>query len=193
MHVDGSVESAVPTDQPGATPDFTFEANESAIPPEEEAGPEAPPQENNDFLEELEQSEQSKQAEDEAPVEKVDFFADELEPPPVYEPEPTGRGGSSDLSDIARFGNSDVTGSRDGSLRYNLLVEGIDTSDVREAFREALTDRKFVWDTDDILRTIQNGAVRIENVVASKAFVLVSRLRALPVRISWEQYAVQSN
>jgi hypothetical protein len=98
---------------------------------------------------------------------------------------------SADLSDIAQFGNSETSGSRDGSLRYNLFISGIDTSDVRMAFREALTDRKFLWDTDQILRSLRNGQVRIENVSATKAHVLISRLRSMPVKIRWEQYAVQ--
>ena len=97
---------------------------------------------------------------------------------------------SGDLSDIAKFGNSDATSGRDGSLRYNLFVAGIDTSDLRESFREALTDRKLVWDTDSILRSIKNGEVRIPNVPAAKAFIVVSRLRGLPVQVRWEQYAI---
>lgn len=115
--------------------------------------------------------------------------------PAVPEPEPEvyrppGTSDSPDLSDIAQFGNSDASSGREGALRYNLRIGGIDTSDVREALREALTDRKFMWDVDQILRAIRNGEVNIQNVSAPKAFMLISRLRSLPVRISWEQYAV---
>ena len=135
--------------------------------------------------------------EDEMPPEE-DPFADQAlsDKPDIFdsaEPPPTHENVGQDLSDIARFGNSDSTSSRDGILRYNIIIEGIDTSDVREAFREALTDRKFMWDTDELLRSIHHGEVRIENVVASKAFVLVARLRSLPLKIRWEQYAVHSN
>lgn len=98
--------------------------------------------------------------------------------------------GSSDLSDVARFGNSDISGSRDGALRYTVFIEGIDTSDVRIAFREALTDRKFVWDIDNILRSVRNGEVTIPNVSPAKAYILISRLRNLPLRVRWEQYAI---
>ena len=104
---------------------------------------------------------------------------------PVIIPE-----GSADLSDIARFGNSDASSLRDGSLRYNLLISGIDTADVRDAFREAITDRKLVWDTEAILRSIRNGEVRIQNVTPPKAYIIVSRLRNLPVHVFWEQYAI---
>jgi hypothetical protein len=97
---------------------------------------------------------------------------------------------SPDLSDIARFGNSENARTADGSLRYTVFVTGIDTADVREAFREAITDRKLVWDIDQILRSLKNGEVAIENVTPPKAYILITRLRNLPVNVRWEQYAI---
>lgn len=114
--------------------------------------------------------------------------ANEAPPPPAYNAAPSSD--SSDLGDIAAFGNSDLSGGREGSLRYNLLIEGIDTQDVREAFREAITDRKFMWDSDQILRSIRNGAVRIPNITPTKAYILIARLRGVPLQIRWEQYAL---
>lgn len=106
---------------------------------------------------------------------------------------PPGANDSPDLSDIAKFGNSEASSHREGSLRYNLRVTGIDTADIREAFREAITDRKLMWDTEQILRTIRNGEVEIASVAATKAHVVITRLRSLPVRVSWEQYAIQQS
>lgn len=110
-------------------------------------------------------------------------------PTEVYRPEGPAVD-SPDLSDIAEFGNSDQASGRDGSLRYNLFITGIDTADVREAFREAITDRKLVWDIDQILRSLRNGEVEIQNVTPPKAYILISRLRGIPVRVRWEQYAL---
>lgn len=125
-----------------------------------------------------------------APADGFDLFADDnASSDEAYSSTPKSND-SSDLSDIAQFGNSESSGGRDGTLRYNLFISGIDTSDVRLAFREALTDRKFLWDTDQILRSLKNGQVRIENVSATKAHVLISRLRNMPVKVRWEQYAV---
>ncbi|NJL25828.1 MAG: hypothetical protein HC902_12070 [Calothrix sp. SM1_5_4] len=61
---------------------------------------------------------------------------------------------------------------------------------MREAFREAITDRKFLWDIDQILRSIRNGEVVIANVTAPKAYILVTRLRPLPLEVKWEQYGI---
>jgi hypothetical protein len=119
-------------------------------------------------------------------------FLDTMEPTVIATLAPTAAD-SPDLSDIARFGNSDVSSARDGSLRYNLWVTGIDTSDVREAFREAITDRRLVWDIDQILRSVKNGEVRIANVSPAKAFIVVTRLRQLPVHVRWEQYAISQS
>lgn|GEM_PF-1886070 len=97
---------------------------------------------------------------------------------------------SPDLGDVASFGNSEQSGGREGPLRYNLFIEGIDTVDVREAFREAITDRKLMWDTDQILRSVRNGRVNIPNVAPTKAYILITRLRGMPVQVRWEQYAI---
>lgn len=127
------------------------------------------------------------------PAEAYDFTTDSADAATeMYSthPPPAATSASPDLSDIASFGNSDATSSGEGSLRYNLFVRGIDTADVREAFREAITDRKMMWDVDQILRTIRNGEVRIGNVSAVKAYIIISRLRNLPVHIRWEQYGI---
>jgi hypothetical protein len=97
---------------------------------------------------------------------------------------------SPDLSDIGRFGNSDVSAVGEGSLRYNIHVTGIDTADVRSQFREAVTDKKMMWDAELILRSIKNGEVKLTAMSAVKAYIIVSRLRGLPVQIRWEQYAI---
>jgi hypothetical protein len=142
--------------------------------PEEEAPPEAEPQEPTTF-------------DFDTPPEGPESEA--TPSPPVYVS--AANPDSPDLSDIAAFGNSEMSGGRDGTLRYNLIIEGIDTADVREAFREAITDRKFVWDIDQILRSVRNGKVQIQNVAPTKGYMLVTRLRGLPLKIRWEQYAIQ--
>jgi hypothetical protein len=131
----------------------------------------------------------SAEAEPEEPLAEYPDF-DEPEPPPPNAAAYAAPNDSPDLSDIADFGNSAVSGAREGALRYNVKVTGIDTVDVRDAFREALTDRKFVWDTDQIVRSIRDGECLLKDVTATKAHVLITRLRTLPVEIEWEQYAI---
>lgn len=117
-----------------------------------------------------------------------DPVADEA-PPAVYKA-PGSPADSPNLSDLAAFANSEDSGGREGPLRYTLLIHGIDTVDVRDAFREAITDRKLMWDIEQILRNIRQGFVKIENVPPGKAFIVINRLRNLPLQIRWEQHAI---
>lgn len=145
--------------------------NEPPPPPPEEPPPEEqPPPEENAF-------------DGHEPVAHVDE-------PQVYRAPGAIDAASPNLSDLAAFANSEDSGGREGPLRYTLLIHGIDTADVREAFREALTDRKFMWDIEQILRGIRQGHVRIENVPPGKAYILINRLRNLPVQVRWEQNAI---
>lgn len=122
----------------------------------------------------------------EAPLEEWDEAAEEAEAPPVYQVAPT----SSDMSDVVDFANSDVSQARDGVLRYNLRVTGIDTTDLRISVKEALTDKRFIWDIEAMIRGIQDGELLLEQISAVKAFIVVSRLAHLPIKISWTQQAL---
>lgn len=134
-----------------------------------------------------------------APAFEDELFAEE--PPPLTQASapvlvPSAEElalGSPDLSDIERFGNSAESAAGTGPLRYNLYIGGIDTSDMRRDFREAITDRKMMWDTDQILRSIHNGEVKLAGISAVKAYILVSRLRNMPLSIRWEQYAISQS
>jgi hypothetical protein len=202
VQVDGSVQHAS-QEEPSQ---FGFREPERELPadfedqliaeleePNDERTPDlAPPVPEHEPLFEPEPDPEPEPSNDE-PHEKPDIFADDLSDLPAEPPgyrAPATAPDSPDLSDIARFGNSEASSGRDGSLRYSLSIQGIDTVDVREALREALTDRKFIWDTESLLRSIRDGQLQLHDVTASKAFMLISRLRSLPVRVKWEQHAI---
>lgn len=170
--------------EPEALPDLPEEAivEFDPIDPEAENEPPAEPPEPENLPPELGGEVAAEQMFDGSEPDHVG------EAPAVYQPvKPPD---SPDLSDLAQFANSPDSGGREGPLRYHLQVSGIDTADVRDAFREAITDRKFMWDTDQILRSIRHGEVNIDNVPPAKAYMLIIRLRNLPVRVKWEQHAV---
>ncbi len=100
---------------------------------------------------------------------------------------PTIGGASSDLSDVAAFGNSEASLGKDGAYIYDVLIWNIDSKEIREALREALKDKRFAWDAERIMSSINQGAVRIAQVNAVKAAVLINRIKNLPLGISWEQ------
>lgn len=114
----------------------------------------------------------------------VDAFFDEPETPAVIEP-------STPISDLSNLANE--TEAQTGSLRYNISIAGIDTAEIRKEFRDLISDRRFLWDVDGILRSIQAGKVRMKDISAVKAILLIHRLRSLPVHVQWEQHVVHQN
>ena len=110
----------------------------------------------------------------------VDAFFDEPEPA-VVEPQ-------APINDLSNLANE--TEAQNGSLRYNILIAGIDTADIRKEFRDVISDRRFLWDADGILKSIQAGKVRMRDISAVKAILLMHRLRSLPVHVQWEQHVI---
>ncbi len=198
VHVDGRVEYS------GAdTPEFneSSELHESRFEDQEQVFEDVsePPSDPVDLgeVEDLEEAVLAGPTSPEPPPpnEELFEFSEPQEPAQadvvedMFTEHPMQASDSPDLSDIAAFGNSGGA-AKDGALRYNLHVSGIDTVDIRNAFREALSDRKFMWDIDEILKSVRLGEVRIQDITPVKAHILISRLRGLPVQVKWEQYAV---
>lgn len=91
---------------------------------------------------------------------------------------------SSDLSDIADFGNTE---SRPGGISYCLEISGIDSGKLSALVVEALTDGRFGWDAKEVFKGIRGGVLEIPNLNAAKAFVLIERLQAVEVELRWRQ------
>jgi hypothetical protein len=115
-------------------------------------------------------------------------FAGNPSSPQIPVGSPVGNAG--DPLGIQDYANSEISSAKDGPTLIRLLISGIDTKEIRESLREAITDSRFGWDVDAIMNSIAKGELRIENVSPVKASIAVNRIKRLPVRIRWEQYAV---
>jgi hypothetical protein len=73
---------------------------------------------------------------------------------------------------------------------FDVIIEGIDTNELRGAVRDILNDRRFLWNGDSLIMGVRNGHLRIPKVNSIKASILVRRLKHLDLRIRWEQYAI---
>lgn len=122
----------------------------------------------------------------EDPMSDIEFD----DPLPVTSAPPAAPTEANFAESIEEFGNADNTAGLEGSLKYNVVIEGIDSFDIRQEIKEALTDKKFIWDIDSLLRSITEGRLEIRDLSAVKASVLVDRLKYLPIKISWEQHAI---
>lgn len=94
------------------------------------------------------------------------------------------------LGDVAAYGNSEISRGQDGGLFYNLRIEGIDSSELRSLVKEILQDRKFLWDSEALMKSIRMGTLVLRDITPVKASLLVQRLHDLPLQLIWEQHAI---
>ena len=90
------------------------------------------------------------------------------------------------VEEIQDFGNQPAA---ETALTYTVVVECIDHADLREQVKKAITDPRFQWDTNEIMNQQTNGRIEIKKINAVKAAIVVRRLKDLPVKVSWRQYA----
>lgn len=128
-------------------------------------------------------------------LEENAYPAFDFDDPASSESEVEGGSGEEDspFADVIEFANSDSPQTKSGLLTYRLLISGVDTAELRNALKEALTDRRFLWEADEIMRRIKNGALELENLPAVKALILVNRLSQYPLEIEWFQQALHQS
>ncbi|MGE0633368.1 MAG: hypothetical protein AB7O96_13230 [Pseudobdellovibrionaceae bacterium] len=94
------------------------------------------------------------------------------------------------FADVERFANSEQS---EGDLVYTIRIQGIDTEKIRHDLESVLTDARLFRDLARVLGEIKRGALVIEDLSAVKAAVILQRIKALPVEISWSQNAKSAN
>lgn len=92
------------------------------------------------------------------------------------------------LGDIEAFANEELTA--DGSLVYDLTIEGVDTPEIRNALVEILKDSKFQWDIEELVASIKLGVLNIYSLNPVKAYLVVTQARRLPIKLAWKQRSV---
>ncbi len=91
------------------------------------------------------------------------------------------------VGDIERYGNSNS--SNDGPLLYSITISGIDSKELREQVKEALMDRRLLFDVDGLMKEIRDGQIELREVSSLKTHVLVNQLLSLPLKFEWGQEA----
>lgn len=74
------------------------------------------------------------------------------------------------------------------AMTYDIFIRGIDSAELLKQVRESLSDNKFPWDVNDIMRTLKGGVLEIPSLHPTAAVVLVNRLKMFPLDISWSQH-----
>lgn len=114
------------------------------------------------------------------PLLQNETFEQPMEPPF----EPAAEDPDQIVQGIGEFEESDLS---TGPLTYTITIEGIDTKNLRVQLQEALDDPKFHWSSSEIIRNIRLGKITMKNLAPVKASVLISRIKDLPLKISWTQ------
>jgi hypothetical protein len=134
----------------------------------------------------ISEAQNDSEAQTAAPAEVVEPMVSPPSPAPHERPLPT----TPDMSEVADFGNSPASLAREGSLRFNLFLSGIDTAEIREEVKEALSDERFLWDTEALMAKARGGELKVSDLSAVKTSLIIQRLRSVSIDIRWEQYAI---
>lgn len=74
-----------------------------------------------------------------------------------------------------------------GQLLYDIEINGIDGSKLRNELYEELKDPRWGWLAIELMGKIKMGQLILKDVNAVKTSLLVNRLKALPLEIKWKQ------
>ncbi len=88
------------------------------------------------------------------------------------------------LDDVVRYANTDATSS---PLSFKVCIQGLDLVQNINELKEVLSDSKLQIKFEDLRKSIQNGQLIIDKIQPAKAAILAQRLRALDLKMIWEQ------
>jgi hypothetical protein len=94
---------------------------------------------------------------------------------------------SANMDDVVSFGNSELSSSQTGGILYDIYLSGIDTAEIREEIRLYMGDKKFLWNVEDLMKSIKNGRLVIRRVNAVKAALFIGRIKHLDIDVQWKQ------
>ena len=90
--------------------------------------------------------------------------------------------------EITDFGNSEVQIT---ALNYSLEIRGLDSKEDVRAFEETITDSRFGWDVNDVMKQLQNGKIILEKLNPVQAFILHKRIYFLDFDLKWTQHVLE--
>ncbi|HRO67343.1 MAG TPA: hypothetical protein PL182_07255 [Pseudobdellovibrionaceae bacterium] len=96
-------------------------------------------------------------------------------------PEESAVGG---MADVLNYGNQE---NSTGPLTYTVLIAGLELAETFEKLKEALTDSRFNWESDEVMAQVQAGRLELKGLNPTKASILINRIKYLPIEVSWKQ------
>ena len=161
----------------------TEEAAEEPV--EEELEPES---EGDSYVEEYSYEEPEEDSSEYDYEEQSELDEEVSEGEPDFEQVDTSE--SEDLSDIADYGNSELSMAKDGKFLYDIVISGIDSVELRDLVEENLTDQRLGVNVRGLMKMIEKGSLEIKRLNAIKASIIINRLKSLALSIEWRQNAI---
>ncbi|MBL7557245.1 MAG: hypothetical protein JNM24_15570 [Bdellovibrionaceae bacterium] len=87
--------------------------------------------------------------------------------------------------DVQNFGNGI---SEAGILSFDIEISGIDLGETKRDLIEALDDKRFGWNLDEVTESIKDGKLTLTNVSAPKIIVLVKRITPIGLSLNWRHH-----
>lgn len=88
---------------------------------------------------------------------------------------------------VQRFDRAEASQLVDGPYYYDLFINGLDTSEIKDEVLQALTDKRFQWTAEEIKRKLRNGRLIFKDLNPVKAVLIVIKLQHIDVEIEWIQ------
>lgn len=103
----------------------------------------------------------------------------------IPQQQPTTNAFKNFAEDVQNFGN-DV--SESGILTFDIEISGIDLGETKRDLLEALDDKRFGWNLEEITENIKDGKLKLSNVSAPKIIVLVKRIIPIGLVLNWRHH-----
>lgn len=88
---------------------------------------------------------------EEMPAELESESSDEATNPGWAQPESLGIEGDNAFQEIVDFGNSPLSSSKMGGVLYSIKISRIDTIELKKELQEQVSDKKFLWNSDELI------------------------------------------
>ena len=86
--------------------------------------------------------------------------------------------------EIETFGNQETEIS---GLTYDLKITGLDSKESIYVLKEALSDVKFGWNSEEITNQINYGSLEIKQINPVQAYVIAKRIQFIDAEMVWSQ------
>lgn len=112
----------------------------------------------------------------------LDSLSDQVDDPESVEPMSL----DDFLSEIETFGSLASEPFQQSAFFFDIIVSAIDSKEIRMEIVETLSNSKLGIEEDEIAKKIRNGELRLHQIPAVKAAVIIQSLSHLNCELDWE-------